>query len=112
MPKYMKKPRVPPKVVWLVNPDDRVIDAEEHLPMVGFARRNTNGWRLATEEQIAEALAEREERNAVAMERQTKRKAATEVAKDMAAAASSLVEGEASASPKPRRSKPKKGDAD
>jgi len=106
---YNKKPEIPPVVVWVVNPVGRVIDMEEHWPPVGFARRSNQGWKLATNEQIAEAVAEREERQAHLDERQAKRKAATEVAKDMAAAASSLVDGEAKASPR-RRGK-KKGDA-
>jgi len=108
--RYNQEPATPPVVVWIVNPDGRVIDMEEHWPPVECARTGRDGWKLATDEQITEAKAEREERGAVLEARQAKRQAATEVAKDMAAAASTLVEGEAKASPR-RRGK-KKGDAE
>ena len=107
---YKREPDIPPNVVWVVNPVGRVIDCEEDWPAVDFAKRSNQGWKLATDEQIAKAKAEREKRNAEVEARDTKRKAATEVAKDMADAASSLVEGEAKASPRPRGKK-KKGDA-
>ncbi len=109
--RYNQEPTTPPIVVWVVNPDGRVIDMEEQWPPVEYARTGRDGWKLATEGQIADAKAEREERNAVFEARQAKRKAATEVAKDMAAAASTLVEGGATASPRRRGKKPKKGDA-
>ena len=108
---YNKQPVIPPTVVWVVNPVGRVIDMTEDQPAVDLAKRGNEGWKLATDEQIAEAVAEREKRQAYLDERQAKRKAATEVAKDMAAAASSLVDGEAKASPR-RRGKKKKGDAE
>ena len=106
---YNKKPVEPPEVVWVVNPVGRVIDMTVDQAPVDFARRGNQGWKLATDEQIAGAVAEREKRQAFLDERQARRKAATEVAKDMAAAASSLVEGEAKASPRLRGKK--KGDA-
>ena len=105
MTTYMQKPEVPPTVVWVVNPDGRVIDVKDDLPMAGFAASNRGGWSLATEAQITEAKAEREERNAEVLGRDAKRNAAKEVAHDMAAAAESLVEGEAAASPKRRTKK-------
>ena len=108
--RYNQEPITPPIVVWIVNPDGRVIDMEEQWTPVEYARTGRDGWKLATDEQIAEAKAERDEHAAVLEARQAKRKAATEVAKDMAAAASTLVEGEATASPR-RRGKKKKGDA-
>ena len=100
MPKYMQEPEIPPEVVWLVNPDGRVIDMTDDYSQVDKAKAGLAGWKLADAEQIKEAKAEREARNKVHLEKQARINAVKKTAVEMTVAASEIIkEGGASAPP-------------
>ena len=110
MPRYKQTPDVPPTVYWLVNPDGRVIDITEDFPQVDKAKGGLGGWKLASEEQIEEAKAEREARNAVHRERQARIKAVKKTAVEMTVAASEIIKEEGASAPSPSPKRKKKGD--
>ena len=111
MSRFMPEEPEPVKAVWLVNPDGRVIDVPEDQPFVGFARAGIHMWKMASKEQIAEAIAENEAENAKALARKAKVKTGADVAKAAVIAAHELVTdgGGPSGSPDPEPAKPKKG---
>jgi len=111
MPRYKQKPDVPIPVVWLVNPDGRVVDMTSDFPQVGKARGGMGGWKLATEEQIETAKAEREAKNEAHFAKQARVRAVKQTAAEMTVAASELIKEEGASAPSPPKPGKKKGDA-
>lgn len=110
--RHKQEPEVPLTVVWLVNPEGRVIDMTDDFPQVDKAKGGLGGWKLATDEQIKSAMSERDAESKAHVEKQARINAVKQTAKEMTVAASEIIkEGGASApsSPKP---KTKKGDTD
>ena len=112
MPRYKQKPDVPIPVVWLVNPEGRVVDMTADFPQVDKAKGGKGGWKLATDKQIETALAEREAENAVLFAKQARIKAVKQTAVEMTVAASEIIKEEGASAPTPSPRRKKKGDAD
>ncbi len=105
--RYRQEPEVPPTVVWLVNPDGRVIDMTDEFPQVDKAKGGLGGWKLANDEQIKTAKAEREAESKAHSEKQERIKAVKQTAVEMTVAASEIIKEEGASAPTPTP-KPKK----